>query len=115
MPLEPAVIRVVLTEDGLLLRAGLAGLLERFGFQPVAVVADAEALKAAVAEHAPDLVITDIRMPPGYTDEGLRAAVELRRAHPGLAVALSHYVRHSYAADLLDSGDGRGVGMRTMR
>jgi DNA-binding NarL/FixJ family response regulator len=108
---EPATIRVVIAEDGVLLREGLAGLLERFGFQTVAVVGDAEALKIAVAEHAPDLVITDIRMPPGYTDEGLRAAVELRRAHPGLAVvALSQYVQHSYAADLLDSGDGRGVG-----
>jgi DNA-binding NarL/FixJ family response regulator len=108
---EPATIRVVIAEDGVLLREGLAGLLERFGFQTVAVVGDAEALKTAVAEHAPDLVITDIRMPPTFTDEGLRAAVELRRAHPGLAVvALSQYVQHSYAADLLDSGDGRGVG-----
>jgi DNA-binding NarL/FixJ family response regulator len=108
---EPATIRVVIAEDGVLLREGLAGLLERFGFQTVAVVGDAEALKTAVAEHAPDLVITDIRMPPTFTDEGLLAAAELRRAHPGLAVvALSQYVQHSYAADLLDSGDGRGVG-----
>ncbi len=108
---EPATIRVVIAEDGVLLREGLAGLLERFGFQTVAVVGDAEALKTAVDEHVPDLVITDIRMPPAFTDEGLRAAVELRRAHPGLAViALSQYVQHSYAADLLDSGDGRGVG-----
>lgn len=111
MQLEPAVIRVVLAEDGVLLREGLAGLLERFGFQVVAVVGDADALKTAVAEHAPDLVITDIRMPPGYTDEGLRAAVELRRVNPGLGVvALSQYVQRSYAADLLDSGDGRSVG-----
>jgi DNA-binding NarL/FixJ family response regulator len=108
---EPATIRVVIAEDGILLREGLAGLLERFGLQTIAAVGDAEALKTAVAEHAPDLVITDIRMPPGFTDEGLRAAVELRRVHPGLAVvALSQYVQHSYAADLLDSGDGRGVG-----
>ncbi len=108
---EPATIRVVIAEDGVLLREGLAGLLERFGFQTVAVVGDAAALKTAVDEHVPDLVITDIRMPPAFTDEGLRAAVELRRAHPGLAViALSQYVQHSYAADLLDSGDGRGVG-----
>jgi DNA-binding NarL/FixJ family response regulator len=108
---EPATIRVVIAEDGVLLREGLAGLLERFGLQTIAAVGDAEALKTAVAEHAPDLVITDIRMPPGFTDEGLRAAVELRRAHPGLAVvALSQYVQHRYAADLLDSGDGRGVG-----
>ena len=83
MPPEPA-IRVVLAEDGVLLREGLAGLLARFGFQVVAAVADARALLAAVAEHAPGLVITDIRMPPGFTDEGLRAAVELRRTRPGL-------------------------------
>ena len=107
----PATIRVVIAEDGVLLREGLAGLLDRFGFQTVAAVSDAEALKTAVAEHAPDLVITDIRMPPTFTDEGLRAAVELRRAHPRLAVvALSQYLQHSYAADLLDSSDGRGVG-----
>jgi DNA-binding NarL/FixJ family response regulator len=111
MQLEPAVIRVVLAEDGVLLREGLAGLLERFGFQVAAAAGDAQALKTAVAEHAPDLVITDIRMPPGFTDEGLRAAVELRRTQPGLAVVvLSQYVQHTYAADLLDSGDGRGVG-----
>lgn len=72
---------------------------------------DADALKAAVAEHHPGLVITDIRMPPTFTDEGLCAAVELRRSYPGLAVVvLSQYVQHRYAADLLDSGDGRGVG-----
>jgi DNA-binding NarL/FixJ family response regulator len=107
----PVTIRVIIAEDGVLLREGLAGLLERFGFRTVAAVGDAESLKIAVAEHAPDLVITDIRMPPGYADEGLRAAVELRRAHPGLAVvALSQYVQHGYAADLLDSGDGRGIG-----
>jgi DNA-binding NarL/FixJ family response regulator len=83
----------------------------RFGFEVAAAVGDADALRAAVAEHAPDLVVTDIRMPPGFTDEGLRAAVELRRTYPGLAVvALSQYVQQSYAADLLDSGDGRKVG-----
>jgi len=107
----PEPVRVVLAEDAVLLREGLAGLLTRFGFQPVAAVGDAEALKAAVAEHHPGLLITDVRMPPGFTDEGLRAAVELRRANPGLAVVvLSQYVQHSYAAELLDSGDGRGVG-----
>jgi DNA-binding NarL/FixJ family response regulator len=108
---DPPPIRVVLAEDGVLLREGLAGLLDRFGFQTVALAGDAEALTEAVAAHSPDLVITDIRMPPGYTDEGLRAAVELRRANPALAVvALSLYVQPSYAADLLDSGGGRGVG-----
>lgn len=104
-------VRVVLAEDGALLREGLAGLLGRFGFRVVAAVGDAAALVAAVADHSPGLVITDIRMPPGFTDEGLRAAVGLRRADPGLAVVvLSQYVQHGYAADLLDSGDGRGVG-----
>jgi DNA-binding NarL/FixJ family response regulator len=108
---EPATIRVVLAEDGVLLREGLVGLLDRFGFQVAAAVGDAWALKEAVREHDPDLVITDIRMPPEFTDEGLRAAVELRRERPRLAVvALSQYVQHSYAADLLDSGDGRRVG-----
>ncbi|GAA1671698.1 response regulator transcription factor [Glycomyces endophyticus] len=107
--------RVVLAEDGVLLREGLAGLLERFGFTVAAAVGDAEALKAAVAEHRPGMVVTDIRMPPGFTDEGLRAAVELRRADPDLAVVvLSQYVQHRYAADLLDCdldrGGGRGIG-----
>jgi DNA-binding NarL/FixJ family response regulator len=105
------VTRVVLAEDGVLLREGLAGLLARFGFDVVAAVGDGAALVAAVDEHEPDLVLTDIRMPPRYTDEGLRVAVELRRARPGLAVtALSQYVERSYAAELLDSGDGRRVG-----
>ncbi|MEO3748548.1 response regulator transcription factor [Plantactinospora sp. B5E13] len=104
-------VRVVLAEDGVLLREGLAGLLDRFGFAVVAAVGDADALVAAVGEHRPDLVVTDIRMPPGYTDEGLRAAVRLRRDHPGLAVvALSQYVARSYAADLLNSDGGRRVG-----
>ncbi|WP_308288560.1 response regulator transcription factor [Streptomyces macrolidinus] len=101
----------MLAEDGVLLRERLSGLLRRFGFEVVAAVDNAAALKTAVSEHAPDLVLTDIRMPPGYTDEGLRAAVELRRADPSLAVvALSQYVELSYASDLLDSGDGKGVG-----
>ncbi|MDG4828296.1 response regulator transcription factor [Solwaraspora sp. WMMD1047] len=104
-------MRVVLAEDGMLLREGLAGLLNRFGFQVVAAVGDAEALLAAVAEHDPDLVVTDIRMPPGFTDEGLRAAVRLRADRPERpVVVLSQYVRQRYAADLLDSGSGRGVG-----
>jgi DNA-binding NarL/FixJ family response regulator len=104
-------LTVVLAEDGVLLREGLAGLLERFGFSVVAAVGDGAALREAVAVHAPDLVITDIRMPPGFRDEGLRAAVEIRRTRPELAVvALSQYVQHGYAAELLASGDGRRVG-----
>jgi DNA-binding NarL/FixJ family response regulator len=79
-------VRVVIAEDSVLLREGLMGLLARFGFDVVAAVDDAVALVAAVGEAKPDLVITDVRMPPGFTDEGLRAAVALRAAEPGLAV-----------------------------
>jgi DNA-binding NarL/FixJ family response regulator len=103
--------RVVIAEDGVLLREGLAGLLDRFGFSIVDAVGDADALVASVRESKPDLVVTDIRMPPGFTDEGLRAAVQLRRERPDLCVvALSQYVVADYAADLLDSAGGRGVG-----
>lgn len=103
--------RTVLAEDGVLLREGLSGLLERFGFAVAEAVGDARALEEAVRRHDPALVVTDIRMPPGYSDEGLRAAVRLRRERPGLAVvALSQYVEQSYASDLLDSGGGAGTG-----
>lgn len=105
------VIRTVLAEDGALLREGLSALLDRFGFQVVAAVGDAEALMTAVAEHDPDLVVTDIRMPPGFSDEGLRATVRLRQDRPDLrVVALSQFVETSYASALLDSGGGVGVG-----
>jgi DNA-binding NarL/FixJ family response regulator len=104
-------LRVVLAEDSVLLREGLAGLLTRFGHEVPAAVGDADALLAAVAEHEPDVVVTDVRMPPGFQDEGLHAAVRLRAERPGLPVlVLSQYVQRAYAADLLDSGDGSGVG-----
>ncbi|MFF4869780.1 response regulator [Streptomyces sp. NPDC003444] len=104
-------LRVVLAEDGVLLREGLTGLLARFGHEVVAAVGDADALREAVAAHDPDVVVTDVRMPPGFRDEGLRAAVALRAERPGLPVlVLSQYVQRSYAADLLDAGDGTGVG-----
>ncbi|WP_329141927.1 response regulator [Streptomyces sp. NBC_00670] len=104
-------MRVVLAEDSVLLRDGLVGLLTRFGHEVVAAVGDAPALLAAVAAHAPDVVVTDVRMPPGLKDEGLRAAVRLRAERPGLPVlVLSQYVQRAYAAELLDSGDGTGVG-----
>lgn len=95
----------------MLLREGIAGLLGRFGHEVVAAVGDAEALVAAVEEHAPDVVVTDVRMPPGFQDEGLQAAVRLRAARPALPIlVLSQYVQRSYVAELLDSGDGSGVG-----
>ncbi len=109
--MSPDPIRVVIGEDALLLREGLAGLLARFGFDTVAAAGDADALRDAVAQHTPDLMITDIRMPPTFTDEGLRVAVELRRDRPDLAVVvLSQYVQYRWAAELLDTGGGRGIG-----
>ncbi|WP_371619778.1 response regulator [Streptomyces sp. NBC_00454] len=104
-------MRIVLAEDSVLLREGLVGLLARFGHETVAAVGDAVELEAAVAEHRPDIVVTDVRMPPDHTDEGLRAAVRLRGLRADLPVlVLSQYVQRSYAAELLDSGDGTGVG-----
>ncbi|MEO3811510.1 response regulator transcription factor [Sphaerisporangium sp. B11E5] len=104
-------LRIALAEDGVLLREGLAGLLDRFGHEVVASVSDGEALIAAVAEHTPDIVVADVRMPPAFTDEGLRAALTLRASHPKLAVlVLSQYVEQTYAAELLDSNGGTGIG-----
>ena len=95
----------------MLLREGLTGLLQRCGHEVVAAVGDAEALVAEVRERDPDIVVTDVRMPPGYQDEGLHAAVRLRAERPALPVlVLSQYVQHRYASDLLDSGDGTGIG-----
>ncbi|MGC4789787.1 response regulator [Micromonospora sp. DT178] len=103
--------RVVLAEDEVLLREGLAGLLARFDFEVVAAVGTAPQLRDAVRAHEPDLVVTDIRMPPGPRDDGLRAAVDLRAERPRLAVmVLSQHVQAEYASALLASGDGRGVG-----
>jgi DNA-binding NarL/FixJ family response regulator len=104
-------VRVVIAEDALIVREGIAGMLRRFGHEVVAAVGDAPALHAAVAAHRPDVVVTDVRMPPGFSDEGLQAAIALRAAHPGLPVlVLSQYVEQTYAAELLDSGHGTGVG-----
>lgn len=104
-------LRVILAEDAVLLREGLAGLLRRFGHDTRAVVGDADALAGAVHREVPDLVLTDVRMPPGNTDDGLRTAVALRETYPRLPVlVLSQYVERSYALRLLDSGGGAGVG-----
>jgi DNA-binding NarL/FixJ family response regulator len=103
-------MRVVIAEDSALLREGLVRLLEDRGYQVAAAVADASALLAAVAEHHPDVVVTDIRMPPTHTDEGLRAAAELRKHHPEVGVfVLSQYIETTYATALL-AGNAGGVG-----
>ncbi|MEW2315756.1 response regulator transcription factor [Streptomyces bauhiniae] len=108
-------MRVVIAEDSVLLREGLTRLLTDLGHEVVAGVADAEALLAAIAELAgqgelPDVVVADVRMPPTHTDEGVRAAVELRGRHPELGVlVLSQYVEERYATELL-AGSSRGVG-----
>ncbi len=103
-------MRVVVAEDTAILRAGLVQLLEDEGHEVVAAVPDADRLLAAVAEHRPDIVVSDIRMPPTHTDEGLRAAIELRRLRPGLPVLIfSQYVEAQYASRLL-AGSSAGVG-----
>ncbi len=103
-------MRVVIAEDTAILRDGLVRLLTDRGHEIVAAVGDAEALCAAVREHRPDVVVVDIRMPPTHTDEGLRAAIELRRRDPDLGVLVfSQYIETRYAARLLaDSASGVG-------
>jgi len=86
-------VRVAIAEDVVLLREGIARVLRDGGFEVVAAVGDAEALLAAVDEHQPDVTVVDVRMPPGYTDEGLRAAIAIRRDHPGIGVLVfSQYI-----------------------
>jgi DNA-binding NarL/FixJ family response regulator len=103
-------VRVVIAEDLALLRDGLERLLRDSGFEVAASVADGEALLTAVAEHRPDVAIVDVRLPPAFRDEGVRAALELRRRRPGFPVLiLSQYVEQMYASELLADGAG-GVG-----
>jgi len=103
-------VRVVIAEDLALLRDGLARLLRDNDFDVVASVADGEALVRAVVEHQPDVAVVDIRLPPGFRDEGLRAALRARELVPGTAIlVVSQYVEHAYAAELLaDRGGGVG-------
>jgi DNA-binding NarL/FixJ family response regulator len=106
----PAPVRVVIAEDAVVLRDGLAELLGGRGFAVVAAVGDAPGLLAAVRTHRPDVAVVDVRMPPTHTDDGLRAAVELRREQPDLGVLVfSQYVETRYATELLaDRADGVG-------
>jgi DNA-binding NarL/FixJ family response regulator len=103
-------MRVLIAEDLALLRDGLARLLRDNGFTVVDAVADGDALIHAARREQPDIAIVDIRLPPTFRDEGLRAALELRRTQPELAIlVVSQYVEHTYAAELLAEGGG-GVG-----
>jgi DNA-binding NarL/FixJ family response regulator len=103
-------VRVVIADDSVLLREGVSRLLAEAGFEVAGQAGDGDELLRVVAEKAPDVAIIDIRMPPTHTDEGLRAARELRRRYPSLGVlVLSQYVRPSYAFELL-ANDARGVG-----
>ncbi|MFE1127642.1 response regulator [Streptomyces albidoflavus] len=98
-------LRVVLAEDAALLREGLVELLERFGHDVVAAVGDSRDVAKAVEDHRPDLVVTDVRMPPDFSDDGLRVAMALRARHPGLGVlVLTQYAATAYACELLESG-----------
>ena len=108
-------MRIVIAEDTVLLREGLAGLLEDAGHEVVARVGDAEALMATVAEHEPDLAVVDVRMPPNYEDEGMRAAADIRRAHPSTAVlVLSQHVETRHALELVATGAASVISSSTV-
>jgi DNA-binding NarL/FixJ family response regulator len=103
-------VRLILADDAVLLREGLIRLLEDAGHEVVAATGDAESLIAAVAEHQPEIAVVDVRMPPTHSNEGLRAALEIRERWPAVGVlVLSQYVEKTYAAKLL-SGVTEGMG-----
>ena len=103
-------MRVVVADDAVILREGLARLLTEAGFEIAGLAADAEALVSLVEREQPDVAIVDIRMPPTHTDEGLRAAKEIRARAPATAIlVLSQHVRASYALELLSDGS-EGIG-----
>jgi DNA-binding NarL/FixJ family response regulator len=103
-------MRIVIAEDSAVIRAGLVEILADRGHETVAAVGDAEALRAAVDEHEPDVAVVDVRMPPGYTDEGVQAAIAIRRDHPGTGVLVfSQYIETHHAAELLGAPSGRGA------
>nr|WP_329427823.1 response regulator transcription factor [Streptomyces sp. NBC_01268] len=103
-------MRIVIAEDDVLLREGLILLLEDVGHEIVAVVGSGPEVVPALLEHRPDAAVLDVRLPPGFRDEGLRAAIEARRLIPGLPLlVLSQYVEESYVAEVLGQG-ACGVG-----
>jgi DNA-binding NarL/FixJ family response regulator len=103
-------VRVMILEDNPILAEGLSLLLDNAGFEVAAVATDAAEFARAIAEHQVDIAVVDVRLPPTFTDEGLRAAIEARRVQPGLPVLVfSQYVEEVYAAELLAAGS-EGVG-----
>jgi DNA-binding NarL/FixJ family response regulator len=103
-------MRIVIAEDSAVMRAGLAEILADSDHEVVAAVGNAEDLLTAVDEHRPDAAVVDVRMPPGYTDEGLRAAIAIRRDHPTTGVLVfSQYIETRYTADLLGAASGGGA------
>jgi DNA-binding NarL/FixJ family response regulator len=101
-------VRVVIADDSVLLREGIARLLDESGFDVVAKATDADELLRVVGAHKPDIAVVDVRMPPTHTDEGVRAAHRIRAEHPGTAVlVLSQYVEETYALDLLSESTER--------
>ena len=110
MPEPTARLRIVLAEDSMLLREGLVRLFDEAGFEIVASFGDADSLLARIDDLHPDLAVLDVRMPPSFRDEGVRAAVQLRRTHPSIGILLlSQYAEEKYATELLAAGDS-GVG-----
>jgi DNA-binding NarL/FixJ family response regulator len=105
-------MRIVIAEDSAILRAGLTEILADSGHEVVAAVGNADDLRTAVGEHHPDAAVVDVRMPPGYTDEGLRAAIAIRRDHPQTGVLMfSQYIETRYAADLLGAAPDGAAGV----
>jgi DNA-binding NarL/FixJ family response regulator len=103
-------LRIAIAEDSVILRDGLVQLLLDRKFEVTAAVADGRALRLAIEKERPDVAVVDIRMPPSFTDEGLRVAIELRRSYPGLAVLMfSQYIETRYAEELLGN-DAAGIG-----
>jgi DNA-binding NarL/FixJ family response regulator len=105
-------MRIVIAEDSAVVRAGLVEILADRGHEVLAAVGNADDLQAAVDEHQPGVIVVDVRMPPSYTDEGLRAAVAIRRAWPEIGVLVfSQYIETRYAADLLGAAPGGAAGV----
>lgn len=111
---QRAPLRIVIAEDSAVVRAGLVEILADRGHQVLEAVGDGASLLAAIETHRPDAAVVDVRMPPGFTDEGLRAAIAIRHSHPGIGVLVfSQYIETRYAADLLGAapgGSAAGVG-----